>query len=146
MKQLFNKIVLLRVVMAILVVTMLSTLSSCKKEELEIQNNFPFEVEVMPVPGEIVYAARVEIRIQIKRSGNFKGTRFYIRYFQYEGAGTLRYFDQVPYRPNDRYLLAAESFRLYYTSGSKTSHSFDVWISDNFGNERKLSFEFRGRD
>jgi hypothetical protein len=42
--------------------------------------------------------------------------------------------------------LQAKQFRLYYTSNSTVSQSFDVWISDNFGNEKQLSFEFNNSD
>ena len=33
-------------------------------------------------------------------------------------------------------------FRLYYTSASEANQSLSVWISDSFGNEQKLDFEF----
>ena len=50
------------------------------------------------------------------------------------------------YSPNDLYPLKSKEFRLYYTSQSLVSQSFDVWISDNFENEKKLSFQFNNAD
>lgn len=119
---------------------------SCEKEELDIQQNFPFEVKVMPVPKEITPKQTVEIRITIESNGKFTDTEYFIRYFQFDGAGSLRYYNEKPYRPNDLYPLADTEFRLYYTSRSSVSQAFDIWISDNFGNEEKLSFQFNSRD
>lgn len=121
-------------------------LVSCSKDQLEIQNDFPFEVTIMPVPKDISKGQTVEIRITLKRSGHYKGTQYFIRYFQFDGQGTLRYYDDPPYLPNDLYYLPKEQFRLYYTSNSAVSQSFDVWILDNFGNEKKLSFQFNSSD
>ncbi|MTD67669.1 DUF3872 domain-containing protein [Flavobacterium sp. LC2016-13] len=142
MKAFFNKftIGLLPVLMAVLLSSF--TLISCSKDELEIQNDFPFEVKVMPVPKEISNGDTVEIRGTIQPTGNYTGTQYFIRYFQFDGKGTLRYSNEIPYKPNDSYSLPEEQFRLYYTSHSVVSQSFEVWISDNFGNEKQLSFEF----
>ncbi|AIM35300.1 conjugal transfer protein TraQ [Sphingobacterium sp. ML3W] len=119
------------------------TLVSCSKDdELEIQNDFPFEVNMMPVPKEITNGQTVEIRLTIQRTGNYNNTQYYLRYFQFNGQGTLRYYDETPYLPNDLYPLPVEQFRLYYTSNSTVSQSFEVWISDSFGNEKQLSFDF----
>ena len=128
----------------LLVILLISiSLISCNpKDELEIQKDFPFEVSVMPVPKEIAKGQTVEIRIAIQRAGNYQNTQYFIRYFQFDGYGTLQYYDEPPYLPNDLYLLPVEQFRLNYTSNSEISQSFDIWISDNFGNEKKVSFQF----
>ncbi|MFT3945573.1 MAG: DUF3872 domain-containing protein [Agriterribacter sp.] len=144
MKRLLNRNKL--VWLLLLVFTSATVLSSCDKEELEIQQNYPFEVKVMPVPGSVANGQTVEIRITIERSGNFSDAHYFIRYFQYDGQGTLRYYSEPPYIPNDLYQLPATQFRLYYTSQSTVSQSFDIWISDNFGNEKQVSFEFNNTD
>ncbi len=123
------------------------TLVSCSKDdELEIQNDFPFEVNVMPVPKDITNGQTVEIRMTIKRTGNYSNTQYYLRYFQFDGQGILQYYDEPPYLPNDLYQLPKEQFRLYYTSTSAVSQSFDVWISDSFGNEKQMNFQFNSTD
>lgn len=121
-------------------------ISSCNKRQLKIQQNFPFKVEVMPVPKEIAIGEKVEIRITIVSGGAYNYTHYFIRYFQFDGKGKLQYGGELPYNPNDLYPLPDEQFRLYYTSASSVSQSFDVWISDNFGNEKQLSFEFNSSD
>lgn len=45
-------------------------------------------------------------------------------------------------KPNDRYPLAREEFRLYYTSQSADRQTIDVYIEDNFGKVRQLTFTF----
>lgn len=122
------------------------SLSSCTNDELDVEQNFPFKVSVMPVPSGISNGQTLEIRVKILPQGKYKENKYFLRYFQFEGIGSLRYFNNQPYLPNDSYEIPQKQFRLYYTSQSDESESFDVWISDSFGNERKLIFEFNNVD
>ncbi len=149
MIAIFNKfrIGLVPIYVMLAILTASVTLVSCSKDdELEIQNDFPFEVNVMPVPKDVANGQTVEIRIAIQRTGNYSNTQYFLRYFQFDGQGTLRYYDEQPYLPNDLYPLPTEQFLLYYTSTSAVSQSFDVWISDSFGNEKQISFQFNSAD
>nr|WP_298006422.1 DUF3872 domain-containing protein [uncultured Flavobacterium sp.] len=140
MVAIFNKF---KTGLLLLILSASFTLVSCSKDdELEIQNDFPFEVNVMPIPKDVANGQTIEIRITIQRTGNYSNTQYYLRYFQFDGKGTLRYYDDAPYLPNDLYSLPTEQFRLYYTSNSIVSQAFNVWISDSFGNEKQLSFQF----
>lgn len=121
-------------------------IASCKKKDMNVQQNYPFDVKVMPVPKEVRMKQRVEIRVSILRGGKFKDNQYRIRYFQYDGRGKLQCYNDAPYKPNDLYILPSEEFRLYYTSQSAVTQSFDVWISDDFGNEKQLSFQFDHND
>ena len=120
-----------------------SLFTSCKKE-LDVQQNFPFEVKVLPVPKSIGKSDTVEIRCELRSPYQYDENRYFIRYFQYEGKGSLRTSPQgEALFANDVYPLASKgAFRLYYTSASEANQSFSVWISDSFGNEQKLDFEF----
>jgi hypothetical protein len=142
----FNKFRIGLLPMYVLLAILISSFTSCSKDELEIQNDFPFELKVMPVPKEIANGNTVEIRLTIQPTSNYNNTQYFIRYFQFDGQGTLQYYDEPPYLPNDLYSLQAKQFRLYYTSKSTVSQSFDVWILDNFGNEKQLNFEFNSND
>ncbi|AZA56499.1 DUF3872 domain-containing protein [Chryseobacterium shandongense] len=125
----FFRIGLLPIYVALAILTASASLVSCSKDdELEIQNDFPFEVNIMPVPKDVTKGQKVEIRLTIQRKGNYRNTQYYLRYFQFDGTGTLQYYDEPPYQPNDLYQLPTEQFRLYYTSTSAVSQSFDVWI------------------
>ena len=92
-------------------------LSACDNE-LDIQTAYPFKLETMPIPGRITKGQTVEIRCTLVRQGRFADTRYSIRYFQYDGTGVLRMDDGTVFKPNDRYPLKREMFRLYYTSAT----------------------------
>lgn len=134
--------VVLSLVVSIIV---LVSFASCKKE-LDIQQDFPFEVSVMPVPKAIANNHSIEIRVRIKRTGVYKGTEYFIRYFQYDGQGQLKCYDDPSYQRNDLYPLPSDEFTLYYTSLSTVSEAFSIWISDSFGNEKEVKFEFNNKD
>jgi hypothetical protein len=119
----------------------LFSLSSCDKE-LDVKTDFPFELQVMPVPKSIGKEEVVTIRCTIKTGGNYKGTEYFIRYFQFDGKGKLLLGDYKVLKPNDLYELTQQQFRLYYVSESSVTQAFDVWISNNHGHEQKVSFQF----
>lgn len=123
----------------------ITLLSGCEKEVLDVQEVFPFEVKVMPVPKEIGIGESVEIRFSIISAGNYTGNTYRLRYFQNDGQGSLYYKGYKPYLPNDLYPLAEKEFRLYYTSESLVSQQFHVWIVDSFGNEKQISFQFNNK-
>lgn len=125
----------------IIPVMILLLIQSCEKDNLEIQQNFPFEVEVMPVQKYVSKGETVEIRCRIIPNGNYTGTIYSIRYFQSEGQGSLRLFNDPSFVPNDFYPLTEKEFRLYYISESTVSQSFDIWIADNAGNRQKVNFQ-----
>ena len=102
-------------------------LSSCS-DELDIQQSYPFKVETMPVPKDIVRGQTVEIRCELKAEGKFDGTIYPIRYFQHDGKGSLRMENGTVFQPNDRYLLENEKFRLYYTSASTETQTLTVVV------------------
>lgn len=121
-------------------------LGSCSSDELKIQKGAPFEVIVMPVPKEITNGQTIEMRFTLQRTDQYTDTKYYIRYFQYNGQGLLKFHNKRVLLPNDLYLLTVIPFRLYYTSTSTVSQSFEIWISDNLGNEKHLSFQFNSSD
>ena len=98
--------------------------TSCN-DDLDIQQSYEFTVETMPVPKELAKGETAEIRCTLKRSGEFADAFYTIRYFQYDGKGTLR------------------QFRLYYTSQCEESQNFIVVVEDNFGKSCELEFDFQ---
>ena len=125
----------------------ITSLVSCNQNDtFDTQQNFPFAIQVMPIPKYIAQGQTIELRITIEPSGTYHNNQYYIRYFQYEGQGTLRYYQEPPYLPNDQYVLPAREFRLYFTATTAVSQTFDIWIEDNFKNEQKLSFQFNNKE
>ncbi|MGV4438750.1 DUF3872 domain-containing protein [Ornithobacterium rhinotracheale] len=119
-------------------------LMACE-DRLEIQTHFPFEVKTMPVPNDIQQGQTVEIRCQIVSEQKYKDEAYTLRYFQFDGKGTLKFIRQEPFLPNDIYVIPERTFRLYYTSQSNETQSFEIWIADSKGKEQKLSFEFNAK-
>lgn len=147
MKKIFNnwKISIGAVFPGFMAILAIMLLTGCEKEVLDVQEVFPFEVKVMPVPKEIAMGETVEIRFSIISTGNYSGNMYSIRYFQHDGQGMLSYLGYKPYLPNDLYPLAEREFRLYYMSKSVVSQQFDVWIVDSFGHEKQISFQFNNK-
>ena len=100
----------------------------------------------MPVPNKVTKGQTVEIRCELKKTGDFANTLYTIRYFQFEGEGTLKMDNGITFLPNDRYLLENEKFRLYYTAKGEEAHNFIVVVEDNFGNSYELEFDFNNRN
>lgn len=121
-------------------------LVSCDSD-LDIQQEYPFTVEAMPVADRIANGETVEIRLEIKPEGRFDGTVYTLRYFQPDGKGSLKMEDGTVLKPNDRYLLNEWKFRLYYTSQSADgSQTIDLYLEDNWGNMRQLTYGFNVDD
>lgn len=118
---------------------------SCN-DELDIQQVYPFKVTTMPVQKQIKVGETAEIRFQLHREGYYEETKYFIRYFQPDGKGTLRMADGTVFLPNDLYPLPGETFRLYYTSASTDQQKIDVYIEDNFGQVEQLTFSFNNEN
>ena len=121
-------------------------MSSCN-DDLDVQQSYPFTVEVMPYGDKITRGQTVELRFEIKPEGNYSNTLYTIRYFQYDGEGTLKLVDGPVLTNNDRVLLESKTFRLNYTAQSSDAHKFLVVIQDNFNSTPwEQTFEFNSKD
>lgn len=122
------------------------SLTSCS-DDLDVQQSYPFTVEVMPYGDKITKGQTVELRFEIKPEGNYANTLYTIRYFQYDGEGTLKLVDGPVLVNNDRVLLESKTFRLNYTAQSSDAHKFLIVIEDNFGSTPwEQTFEFNSKD
>lgn len=140
-KKLFGLIAVLSLVIAVM-----CSLTSCS-DDLDVQQSYPFTVEVMPYGDKIKQGQTVELRFEIKPEGNYSNTLYTIRYFHYDGEGTLKLVDGPVLVNNDRVLLESKTFRLNYTAKSSEAHKFLVVIEDNFGSTPwEQTFEFNGKD
>ena len=127
---------------AALCVGMLSFGFTACDDGLDVTQAYPFTVETMPVPKELAQGETAEIRCELVREGEFDGAGYTIRYFQFDGEGTLKLDNGLVFLPNDRYLLENEKFRLYYTSECDESQSLTITVEDNFGNAFEWEVEF----
>lgn len=121
-------------------------LTSCSGD-LDVQQEYPFTVESMPVADKVKNGETVEIRLEIKEEGTFTGTLYTLRYFQPDGSGLLKTEDGTVLKPNDRYLISEKKFRLYYTSKSADeAQTIDLYFENNWGGLSSLSFSFNSKD
>lgn len=123
------------------IVAALVLVTACN-DKLDIQTSYPFTVETMPVPKKLKVNETAEIRCELKRDGRWEDTRYTIRWFLYDGKGTLKLDDGTLLLPNDRYPLEKETFRLYYTSLSDDQSSLKVWVEDSDKQSVEMSFDF----
>ena len=129
-----------------LVIAAVCSLTSCN-DDLDVQQSYPFTVEVMPYGDKITKGQTVELRFEIVPEGNYANTLYTIRYFQYDGEGSLRLVDGPVLVNNDRVLLESKTFRLNYTAKSDEAHKFLVVVEDNFGSTPwEQTFEFNSKD
>lgn len=121
-------------------------LTSCS-DDLDVQQSYPFTVEVMPYGDKIKQGQTVELRFEIKPEGNYSNTLYTIRYFQYDGEGTLKLVDGPVLVNNDRVLLESKTFRLTYTAKSSLAHKLLIVIEDNFNSTPwEQTFECNGKE
>ena len=111
-------------------------------DDVDIQQSYPFRIETMPVPKKLKVGETAEIRCQLHRDGRFEETKYFIRYFQPDGAGTLKMSDGTVLLPNDLYTLPCVTFRLYFSSASTDHLTVDVFFQDSFGQGEQLTFSF----
>lgn len=111
--------------------------------ELDIQQNYPFDLVTLPVQKKIAQGETAEIRCTLVREGEFKQAQYFIRYFQPDGKGQLKMENGTVLLPNDLYPLEKMVFRLYYTSHSTDQQSIDIYIEDNFGQVVQKTFSWQ---
>jgi hypothetical protein len=114
---------------------------SCSSD-IDIRQNYEFEVTHLPVPKKLKVNEVAEIRCTLHREGEYSNARYYLRYFQYDGKGQLWMDESEPFLPNDTYEVTNTSFRLYFRSLSEDAHNIEVVFFDSFGREFPLNFTF----
>ncbi|MDH6309034.1 hypothetical protein M2451_001508 [Dysgonomonas sp. PFB1-18] len=121
---------------------LLAAIACACSDRFDIRQSYEFEVTYLPVPKKLRVGEVAEIRCQLLRSGYYEEAEYYLRFFQSEGAGSLRIGNNEPFLPNDTYKLPNDTFRLYYTSESEEQAVIDLIFFDSFGNKYPLSFQF----
>lgn len=112
-------------------------------DNLDIRTRYVFDLETMPVPKKVLQGETVEIRCAIVKEGDYAENRFYIRFFQPDGVGSLRLDDGRILTPNDLFPLKNETFRLYYTSQCTDQQTIDIYIVDSFGQTVQKTFSWQ---
>lgn len=111
-------------------------------DRLDITQMYAFDLLAMPYPKKVVQGETVEIRCIITKEGDYKDTKYFIRYFQPDGKGELRLDDGTLLTPNDLFPLKKDVFRLYYTSHCTDQQNLDIYIEDSWKQTIQKSFSF----
>ncbi|MDR1226789.1 MAG: DUF3872 domain-containing protein [Prevotellaceae bacterium] len=83
--------------------------------DLDLKQDYDFEIEMLPIPRTITPDVPVEIRFELNSiGGSYDSAMYYVRYFQYVGKGTLTDESGTTFFPNDSYRLTKKKFRLYF--------------------------------
>lgn len=131
----------MNILIAVVLFQCAALLTACDNT-LDIQQAYDFKVETMPVQSKIIKGETAEIRCTLIRSGRFEEDTYTIRYFQPSGKGSLKMDDGAILKPNDRYPLTKEVFRLYYTSQSIDQQKIDIVVESKTGKKHEMSFSF----
>ncbi len=131
-------------ILAVAIIAAISLLSGCGN--LDIKQDFDFEVTNLPVPSQVGDGETLEIRFEIRHiEGRYDSNRYYVRYFPTSGAGFLIYDDSIM-RPNDRYRIRSDEFRMRYTARSDGEHALSLTFSDDFGHAHELGLTFNKKE
>jgi hypothetical protein len=110
---------------------------------LDIKSDYDFEVELLPVPSTLAKDERAEMRITLVNiDGTYENTKYYLRYFQYEGKGALSDEQDMVFVPNDSYLLSKKEFRLYFMPKTGDSHNIELTFYDSFKHIHPVTLSF----
>jgi hypothetical protein len=126
--------------------TAVISLACACDDGLDIQSAYGFALETMPVQKQIADGETAEIRCAIVREGHYSEERYYIRFFQNDGAGELRLDDGTLLAPNDLYPLENDVFRLYYTARCSEQQNIDVYIQNSAGQVVMKSFSWQNEN
>lgn len=121
-------------------------LGACSRE-VDVQEVYPFEVEVMPYHQDATRGQAVEVRCKLTPQKLFVARKYYIRKFQRSGKGSLLLnVGGIELTDNDNYDIAVGDFRLYYTPEEGNQHTVELVVSDDAGQEQSLLLEFKLSD
>lgn len=129
----------------ILFTLLLAAIACACSDDIDIKQDYEFAVTHLPVPKKLQVNEVAEIRCTLHREGEYNNTKYYLRYFQYDGAGQLWMDSGEPFLPNDTYEVKNNSFRLYFRSLSEDAHNIEVVFFDSFGKEFLLTFTFNNK-
>ncbi len=121
-------------------------LASCKRN-LEVQEAFPFKVSLMPIPKAIENGQRVELRFSLKAKQTSDLNAYRLRYFQYDGTGSLQLFTAAatPMTVNDYYSVPEGDFKLFYTSHCDEQQTLELVFEDNYQQRQTIEINFNNK-
>lgn len=137
---------------ACMVVLCVWLLCSCN-DKIEVKQDYDFALSSWHLQSEIKNGEEVEIRLTLRRQGDFLGAEYYLGYIQMEGNGEV-YDSEGTFLVNrELYELreisgldasdpSAQVFTLFYRSLSDKKSVVKFVVEDNFHQHRELEISF----
>lgn len=114
-------------------------------DNLDIKQDYAFDLETLPLQKTIAVNETAEIRCQLVTEGDYSGVEYSIRYFQPDGDGILMDDEGTTFTPNDLYPLTKRTFRLYYKSLGTDRQVIDIYIVNSFNQIVQKTFSFTNK-
>ena len=127
-------------------------LYSCN-DKIEVKQDYDFALSSWHLQSEIKNGEEVEIRLTLRRQGDFLGAEYYLGYIQMEGNGEV-YDSEGTFLVNrelcelreisglDVSDPSAQVFTLFYRALSDKKSVVKFVIEDNFHQHRELEISF----
>lgn len=137
---------------ACMVVLCVWLLYSCN-DKIEVKQDYDFALSSWHLQSEIKNGEEVEIRLTLRRQGDFLGAEYYLGYIQMEGNGEV-YDSEGTFLMNrelcelreisglDGSDPSAQVFTLFYRALSDKKSVVKFVIEDNFHQHRELEISF----
>lgn len=137
---------------ACMVVLCVWLLYSCN-DKIEVKQDYDFALSSWHLQSEIKNGEKVEIRLTLRRQGDFLGAEYYLGYIQMEGNGEV-YDSEGTFLVNrelcelreisglDVSDPSAQVFTLFYRALSDKKSVVKFVIEDNFHQHRELVISF----
>lgn len=137
---------------ACMVVLCVWLLYSCN-DKIEVKQDYDFALSSWHLQSEIKNGEEVEIRLTLRRQGDFLGAEYYLGYIQMEGNGEV-YDSEGTFLVNrelcelreisglDVSDPSAQVFTLFYRALSDKKSVVKFVIEDNFHQHRELAISF----
>ena len=137
---------------ACMVVLCVWLLYSCN-DKIEVKQDYDFALSSWHLQSEIKSGEEVEIRLTLRRQGDFLGAEYYLGYIQMEGNGEV-YDSEGTFLVNrelcelreisglDVSDPSAQVFTLFYRALSDKKSVVKFVIEDNFHQHRELEISF----
>lgn len=118
---------------------------SCN-DELEIKQDYDFDVETEKYRSEISQDETVEFVFHLQRSGDYAQTYYFVSCFQREGSGTITDTYGNKLEMNKPYpVYTPETFKLRYTSTCADAQKIELTFSDNFDHRKELKIDLQNK-
>ncbi len=123
--------------------SLLLLFTSCSQEELDIKQNFDYEVIMQKYRTDVAVNKPVDLVFFIKNAGKYEEVKYSVNYFLRQGSGQLYDQKNQPLQDNIQYRMQGDTLQIRYTPTSQGDHTIEIEFSDNFGLSKEVTVKLR---